>query len=404
MYKLIIVDDEKLELKLLSKMLDWDSYGFNLIGTFSSTSSVIDFVLKNKVDLVITDIRMPGRDGIELASALKNISPKTLTIFISAYTDFEYARNAIRLSVVDYVLKPIVVENVVSAINKAKNLLDSNLNDEDISDLPLLPAQQAVFEYFADNSSFDKFIQSLKICGFTDISFDSCAATFKITIDDFSGYLKNNWKYGADKAYYAILNLISCDEFYYIPVNYMFDTINVIAISKIGTFGEFEKSLNSTLAEMCESAETILEVSIKTEIISIGKNILAELEKARNVLNFPKTESNSELSDSTAIQRAINYINANYHRDITLTEIANYVYLSPYHFSRIFKVKTGEKYIDYLSRVRIEKAKELLSQSEMKITDICVKVGYNSKTHFHKMFKLYTGVTPQEYRNSNLKE
>jgi len=93
------------------------------------------------------------------------------------------------------------------------------------------------------------------------------------------------------------------------------------------------------------------------------------------------------------------YIAENYQNDIHLEQVAEYVSMSPVYFSRYFKKHTNERFVDYLSRVRIEKAKELLACTDKKVYEICQSVGYSSKFHFYKIFKQLTGITPVEYKD-----
>jgi len=99
------------------------------------------------------------------------------------------------------------------------------------------------------------------------------------------------------------------------------------------------------------------------------------------------------------VEMAKTYITENYRKDIHLEQVAEFVSMNPVYFSRYFKKHTNERFIDYLSRVRVEKAKELLTGTEKKVYEICHLVGYNSKFHFYKIFKQFTGLTPAEYKN-----
>lgn len=111
--------------------------------------------------------------------------------------------------------------------------------------------------------------------------------------------------------------------------------------------------------------------------------------------------------ESTEVGRlarlAMAYIEENYHKDLSLEEVAAHVSLNATYFSRFFKQQTGEKFIDYLSRRRIEEAKRLLEQPGSKVYEVCERVGYHSIQHFYKLFKGYVGCTPSEYRNHRQK-
>lgn len=107
-----------------------------------------------------------------------------------------------------------------------------------------------------------------------------------------------------------------------------------------------------------------------------------------------------EEQTSGLIGKAKSYIEENYHKDISLDDISRKVDISPYYFSKLFKEETGENFIEYLTNIRIEKAKNLLVHSDMNIKNICVDTGYSDPNYFSRIFKKQVGVTPSEYREN----
>lgn len=104
---------------------------------------------------------------------------------------------------------------------------------------------------------------------------------------------------------------------------------------------------------------------------------------------------------SYAVKRIVNYLNENYEHKISLDQIAHNMYLSPVYISKIFKEETGESPINYLIKIRLEKAKDILQYGQGgSIKAIATKVGYDDVYHFSKLFKKYFGVSPQNYRKS----
>lgn len=100
------------------------------------------------------------------------------------------------------------------------------------------------------------------------------------------------------------------------------------------------------------------------------------------------------------IFRSIDYINANYMKKITLDEIANYVYLSPTYFSKIFKSEMGMNFSAYLNKLRIEKSKVLLRLEQKNVSDVGFLVGFDDQSYFSKVFKQYTGQTPLKFKQT----
>jgi len=104
------------------------------------------------------------------------------------------------------------------------------------------------------------------------------------------------------------------------------------------------------------------------------------------------------------VDMAIRYIKKHYNEDLNLAVVANYVSLNYYYFSHIFKKITGMSFMDFLLKVRVEKAKELLKNTEDKVIDIAFKVGFQDPKHFTKSFKKVTGISPTQYRRRFCKE
>jgi len=98
---------------------------------------------------------------------------------------------------------------------------------------------------------------------------------------------------------------------------------------------------------------------------------------------------------------AINFIHTNFERDISLGDISKFVFLSPSYFTRAFKEETSMSPINYLLKVRIERAKELLTDTGLKISDIALSVGFSNQQRFNEMFKKFTHLTPLQYRKKS---
>ncbi|MGE5613938.1 MAG: AraC family transcriptional regulator [Bacillota bacterium] len=165
-----------------------------------------------------------------------------------------------------------------------------------------------------------------------------------------------------------------------------------------------------------------LKVSQKNEIIVLLNRILKEREGSEpgsEFLNYLlvmelfvlisralKMEwENSIKSKSPKLKELIgiakNFIHNNFERDISLGDIARFVFLSPSYFTRAFKEETGLSPINYLLKVRIERAKELLVDTGLRISDIALSVGFSNQQRFNEMFKKFTNQTPLQYRKKH---
>ncbi|MDO4620414.1 MAG: helix-turn-helix domain-containing protein [Lachnospiraceae bacterium] len=115
-------------------------------------------------------------------------------------------------------------------------------------------------------------------------------------------------------------------------------------------------------------------------------------EVCRNIENAKDEETTS------LVDKARRYIMDNYRRDITLDEVSRQVDISPYYFSKLFKQEAGQNFIEFLTQIRMNKAKELLGNSSLSIKEICAESGYSDPNYFSRIFKKQEGITPREYR------
>lgn len=164
-----------------------------------------------------------------------------------------------------------------------------------------------------------------------------------------------------------------------------------------------------------------LKVSQKNEIITLLNRILRERENSEIESEFLshllvlelfvllsralKTEWENSIRDKSPklkelIQAAISYIKNNFERDISLEDIARYVFLSPGYFIRVFREVTGTSPINYLLKLRIQRAMELLAETDDRIVDIALSIGFSSQQRFNEIFKKHNGITPTQYRRS----
>lgn len=112
------MDDEPAIRSGLVDLFPWDSLGYEVVKEFDNGKQALDFLLANPVDVVLTDIRMPIMDGIALAKAIREERPKIIIVFLSSYTEFEYARQGLLLGVRDYIVKPVKYQVLTDTFSK----------------------------------------------------------------------------------------------------------------------------------------------------------------------------------------------------------------------------------------------------------------------------------------------
>ena len=131
MLRLMIVDDEQIIREALSSMIDYTSLGYKVIATAKSGMEAYARIRDDYPDVVISDIKMPFMDGLELSDILKKKMPKIQIIILSGYGEFDYAKEAIKIGVTDYLTKPVTGEQLLEALNKVKQKLDKKKRQEE---------------------------------------------------------------------------------------------------------------------------------------------------------------------------------------------------------------------------------------------------------------------------------
>lgn len=123
MYRILLVDDEYLELQLLLEHIDWAAYGFEVCATALNGAEALRLLAAQQPDVVITDIKMPVMDGIELSARLHSEYPDISIVFLTGYDQHDYLKSAITVDAVDFLLKPINLAEVPGTFGKSASAL-----------------------------------------------------------------------------------------------------------------------------------------------------------------------------------------------------------------------------------------------------------------------------------------
>lgn len=162
---------------------------------------------------------------------------------------------------------------------------------------------------------------------------------------------------------------------------------------KVGQRNEMVQLLNRIVDERnskSPDSDFLIHLLVMELFVHLSRALRIEWENSMK----DKTPKLKEL-----IKISVNYISLNYEQDLTLGDIANYIYLSPSYFAKVFREEMKQSPINYLLRLRIEKAKELLAKTDMMIGDIALDVGFSNHQRFNEIFRKFTKMTPTTYRN-----
>lgn len=356
MYKVLLVDDDKTARYIVKRFTKWKEYGFTIAAEASDGKEALKILINDAFDLVITDIKMPGMDGIEFLHELKLANVDICMIFLSTHSDFQYAKQAIRLGVFDYITKPVedaalceVLERVCQHLAekesmKRKKQEEYRLIEESLTiHYPVHEEKEIMAHILAGNSA--------------------AVSTAEKTFDELAEMLgRDTMKLG------QLLEIVLAH-------------VNQALTKQFPWLPNFENAIYQDKIERSDALE-----SMKAGFISCISSRIQVVRKYQ----LHHTDS--------VIRRACQYVLEHIEENNTLEVIANEVYLNKDYLSRLFKQKTGLNLLDYVTKAKMEHAKQLLGTGKYKNYEISERLGYSSPDYFCRLFKNYTGQTPLEFK------
>ncbi|MDV8112758.1 response regulator [Bacillus sp. BAU-SS-2023] len=177
----------------------------------------------------------------------------------------------------------------------------------------------------------------------------------------------------------------------------VFPDIYVILLTNYAEFSYAKEAISCGVYEYLVKSD-IRPKELK-EILDKVNESEKELEKNKaSRLQRENTLSESKDGYSKTIKKSIDYIHKNYKQHISLQDISNYVFLSHEYFSRLFKEEVGENFSSYLTNYRMKKAESLIKNTDMKISQIAIEVGYTNASYFSRSYKKFKGISPEDDR------
>lgn len=346
MYTVIIVDDEPIIKKSLSKLIEMKFPHFRVVGYASDGMEALRLATVHLPDLIITDIRMPEMDGIELIRQIEGLEKEIITVVVSGYDEFEYAQLALRHGASDYLLKPIKPELFFQMLEKAENLLKNK---------PIM--QQETREWLYRCKEYSETIVD-QLWGANREESEQLLTSIM-----------------ADMKQQQIQPII-IREFY----------LDLYQFIKSGIHTRIGQEMIHTDLEKGGSHTDLDDLLLS--FCDWTVSIIGYIQQSRNWGNFSK------------IRQAMEYIDTRFSdTNLTLQEVAEHVGMSANYFSRQFKEEAGNSFIVYLTNLRMNKAKDLLGDQTLKTYEIAEMVGYNDYPHFTKTFKKFHKKSPKEFRS-----
>lgn len=533
MYKIMLADDEGIVIDSLKFIIEKE-FGDLCVVEFAKTGrSVIELAEKFRPDIAIMDIQMPGINGIEAMKEIRESNSNVIFIVMSAYDKFDYAKEAIKLGVLEYITKPMERTKIVSVLKNAMGMVDKERarrsNDllikekletvvpiiengliynilmqehlaEDVENYKTILGIDQSHAYmiavvYGDEQEGNRMtnavgssvrmqqyyqevreclkeyfecivgaVMSNKLAVLVPCEEESTDYNARIELIEKARELARRMRKKTNISFRIGIgktgNLDNMAESYSQALKALDMTTGMVAHADdlpIGCDyeGDYPIHLEKKLFEEVEKGDVnnavttarlffdwmtesnpesvmvirtkILEFALWAEHLAYEKGGMTYQFKSRqdylpSVMGMTEFEQMKEWfvekimnaaqnvlskraeKSGSIIETAKEYIRNNYSKDISLDEVSRVVNISPYYFSKIFKEDTDVNFIEYLTNVRISKAKELLDTTEYSMKEICSMVGYSDPNYFSRSFKKNVGVTPTEYKGGGKEE
>lgn len=350
MYRLVVIDDEYLVVEGIKAMIARQKLQYEVVGWAYDGIHGLEVVQKHKPDLVITDIRIPGLDGLSLIEAAKETCPDTAFVVISGYAEFEYARCALSMGVKGYIDKPISIAKLEEVLQRVERDCFS-AREESL----------ALQESRAGHKRLKKLFE----------------ASVAAMAGGDAGELKKHMETALEEL----------SRLYEEPEDFRREVYKWLCVQSDILVERQPLVSRDTLISYQEMERK----NTKQEIWEYAKNIITDIAR---YIEVDKTGS----SHATILE-LLAFIDEHYNEDIGLNELSERVGMSTAYLSALFKTKVGTSYVKYLTDLRIKHAKKLLRDGH-KVNETSELVGYNNYRYFCDIFKKHVGQTPNEYKHN----
>lgn len=342
MTNLMIVDDYEIFRRQLKrqKCLAEDEE-FHIMAEADNGLEALEFMRENKVDILLTDIKMPRLGGLELLEHVRKENLCGCVVLLSEYADFEYARKGIVLGAFDYIVKPVKDASLKKVLRRAVRCA-TGIAEENQS----VPEIKAVVDCIINSgNNFDKLVAALQ---------QRCITA------------------GEDDPMKDSIELVEAAKAVYTAVSGKYEWISLVTM------------------DSDEISRRIIQADGRYMSAAVFQEYLMEMYGAVRMYYPPGM---SELSEKT-----VTYILNHPFEKITLTDIAEVCYVSNAYLSHSFKQEMGKSFVDYVMTLKMSIVKKMLSAAEMSITSIAERLGYDDYKYMGRIFKNMYGFSPSDYR------
>lgn len=406
----MLADDEPIMRKALQTLIDWKSIDCEIVYVAENGQEVLQVLDQVLPDILVTDIKMPGGDGIEISKYIWERKLPIKVILLTAYADFSYAQSAIRYHVVEYITKTGAFDDLLQAICRCKTLLSENKK-------MVLEEKEARLEKFFrgvyEGNVYCQIGEKYEQLHLENTSY--AILFFKFLLDDMADRSQRNRFYDSLKNFFqlAFSEQILYGMFYkkdlYGLMIKCSQTVNKVVLREV--CNEVMDMMDNFMelyvyVGISEVHDDIEELSDAFEEAQVALKH-SEFEKSEKLNFYTETMKNEVMpiisidSKRKIVSESLDYIEKHFKEQMSVSDISRALGTSASYLSRVFKESTGETLIRTINKKRIEVAREYLEQTDYKVYEVADILGFENVTYFSRFFKKHMGMSPKEFKAKN---
>lgn len=341
MYSILIVDDKEVFRRKLKRMkyFQENSDKFSIDFEARNGLEALEILKNNKTDVVLTDIRMPFVDGVELLKQINKNELCRCVLLLSEFADFNYAKEGILNGAFDYILKPVDEDKISEAFERAYSFINSVSKSRvlEVSDVELLA--------------------------------DSILAGERMDVIACANRIVTGQLLRAESAQFGPSMRIFLNK------------LQNLLIAKL-PYLEYYLSLPTSMSNLADFAPDSFVSSFTEHMLAISDSVALLTVRTRNIL----------------VREACLKILNNPDGEIDIGDISKQLFTNRKYLSALIKRETGKSAIKYISNVKMERARKLLLSGDMNIGEIAERLGFENTDYFSRVFRKSAGVSPREFR------
>ncbi|MBN2873462.1 MAG: response regulator [Spirochaetales bacterium] len=416
-YRILVAEDEQLERVALVRIVSaLEGYDIEVVEAVNGRQAV-EQATRGRIDIALLDIRMPGMDGMRAAHELRTLWPPIRIVFVTAFDQFDYAREALRLGVDEYLVKPASPDEVRDTIERIlsdkegeySSASPGQTEDRSVDEAMAMLEDELRKDLFDDTLDGDRLLSFFRLRGAQGARVLALAMRVDVRAgSDGSGAVDTRAFLG------ACVNQLESAGWIVVAGSSGKDARCAAAerIAPSGSVPEPLVDIKPLLDHIAALAGHLHRVSVRigarlspggldsTPIGSARKALaLTSIDTPVVMLLPDDTHDTGTLyggRSSVTVDRALRYMMEHLAENVSLVDVAGAVGCAPSHLSRLFGKNGGDTFVHVLCKLRTDAARELLKTGQYRIKEVCALVGFRDQAYFSRVYRKYEGTSPRD--------